>query len=215
MTSNAIAQSCTKVVMVSHFLGLVGSLTPSEQFLWFPNQSLQDLDTWTLPHLIQLKEEYNKLTVTLRIQELPQTGESLPVLSSSQRTLSRQIMKFWQPWKVTIESSQNTRMLEQMNFRTQLTINATTKQDLNPRPCADNTQSSVWVHDMMTIELGDKPFRILTWKPTTLRSHTMCHSHHDRFPISLWEDMVLFHPRCSTPGPGNTSSTMFFPAFST
>jgi hypothetical protein len=47
--------------MVSRFFGLVGSLPPPEQLLWFPNQTVQDPETWTLPHLIQLKHEYKKL----------------------------------------------------------------------------------------------------------------------------------------------------------
>jgi hypothetical protein len=49
MTPNAIAQVSTKVAMAICFIGLVGSLPPSEQTLWFPNQDLQDPDTWTLP----------------------------------------------------------------------------------------------------------------------------------------------------------------------
>ena len=40
-------------------LALSGS--SSEQQLWFPNQNVQDPDTLTLPHLIQLKQEYKKL----------------------------------------------------------------------------------------------------------------------------------------------------------
>ncbi len=45
----------------SRFLGFVGSLSSSEQQLWFPNQNVQDPVTWTLPHLIQLQHEYKTL----------------------------------------------------------------------------------------------------------------------------------------------------------
>ena len=61
MTPNVISQISSEVVMTSRFLGLVGFLSPSEQSLWFPNQLVQDPDTWTLPHLFQLKQEYKKL----------------------------------------------------------------------------------------------------------------------------------------------------------
>jgi hypothetical protein len=60
MTPNAIAQISTKVAMASRFLGLISSLPPHEQILWFSNQTVQDPDTWTLPHLIQVKHEYKK-----------------------------------------------------------------------------------------------------------------------------------------------------------
>ncbi len=36
----------------------MGSLPLDEQKLWFPNQLVHDLDTWTTPHLFQLKREY-------------------------------------------------------------------------------------------------------------------------------------------------------------
>jgi hypothetical protein len=61
MTPNVIAQISAKVVMDSRFLGFVGSLSSSEQQLWFPNQNVQDPVTWTLPHLIQLQHEYKEL----------------------------------------------------------------------------------------------------------------------------------------------------------
>jgi hypothetical protein len=60
MTPNTIAQTSAKVAMSSRFLGLVGSLSPDEQNLWFPNQLVHDPDTWTTPHL-QLKKEYEIL----------------------------------------------------------------------------------------------------------------------------------------------------------
>ena len=64
MTPNAIAQISAKVVMASHFLGLVDSMTPSEQTLWFPHQNVQDPNTWTLSHWLQLQHEYIKLENT-------------------------------------------------------------------------------------------------------------------------------------------------------
>ncbi len=47
--------------LTSRFLGLVGSLTLEEQQLWFPNQQDHDPDSWTVPHLLQLKMEYEVL----------------------------------------------------------------------------------------------------------------------------------------------------------
>jgi hypothetical protein len=58
MTPNVITQTSTKVAMASRFLGLVGSLSLEEQRLWFPNQVVHDPDTWTAPHLLHLKREY-------------------------------------------------------------------------------------------------------------------------------------------------------------
>ena len=50
-----------KVAMTSRFLGIVGSLSPSEQTIWIPHHNVQDPITWTLTHLLQLKQEYNNL----------------------------------------------------------------------------------------------------------------------------------------------------------
>ena len=61
LTLNTIAQTSVKVVMVTRFLGFVGSLSPDEQNLWFPYQVFHDPDTWTVPHLLQLKREYEIL----------------------------------------------------------------------------------------------------------------------------------------------------------
>jgi hypothetical protein len=44
--------------MAARFVGLVGSLTPEEQQIWFPNQLANDPQTWVAPHLLQLKSEY-------------------------------------------------------------------------------------------------------------------------------------------------------------
>jgi hypothetical protein len=61
MTPNVIVQISVKVAMAARFLGFVDSLSSSEQHLWFPNQNVQDRDTWTLSHLIQLIHQYKKL----------------------------------------------------------------------------------------------------------------------------------------------------------
>ena len=146
MTPNAITQISDKVPMASRFLGIVGSLLPSEQTICPPHQNVQDPSTWTLSHLLELKQEYNNLqikyncvvqesyvvqdpsapsSVTLlltpltslysvitRNRELPQQGESRPVLSPTHCSLSRQIMKAWESWSEVIAPSQNSRMIE-------------------------------------------------------------------------------------------------------
>ena len=61
MTTNTITQTSTKVDITSRFLGLVDSLPPDEQNLWIPNHVVYDPDTWTTPHLLQLKSEYEIL----------------------------------------------------------------------------------------------------------------------------------------------------------
>jgi hypothetical protein len=196
MTPNVIAQISAKVAMTARFLGFVGSLSSSEQQLWFPNQNVQDPVTWILPHLIQLQHEYKKLVEnyncdiqefitaqdtpappsnilhlppltnlhsdTTRNMELPQPGEQRKVQPPSQRTLSRQLM-------------------------TPKTFHTTSEQDLKPRPCAVNDYPSVLEHEMMTIEPGEKPTCMLTWKTTAFLSHIQPRSHDNRFPIPLWE----------------------------
>ena len=193
MTPNAIAQMSAKVAMASRFLGMVGSLPPSEQSLWFPHQNVQDPNTWTMSHLMQFKHDYNILenkyncvvqesfvvqdppappsdtlllppltslhSALARNQELPQPGESRPVLPPTQRTLSRQIMKKWLPWTTILSSSSNTRMLEQLTLRTPLIIDATKAQDLNPAPCSNIDYPSVLSHELMALEPGEQPSR--------------------------------------------------------
>ncbi len=58
LTPNTLPQHTTKVAMASRFVGLVGSLPPEEQQIWFPNQLANDPQTWVAPHLLQLKSEY-------------------------------------------------------------------------------------------------------------------------------------------------------------
>ena len=140
MTPNTIAQTSAKVAMASRFLGIVGSLSPDEQNLWLPNQVVHDPDTWTAPHLLQLKRQYEILVdkygcsvagnvhgarpscsptevlllpplkclykANVLMQERPQPEDSRPVLPPSQRTLSRKIMRNWEPCKTTIDKVQ-------------------------------------------------------------------------------------------------------------
>ena len=61
LTPNVIVEPSAKVVMVSRFLGLVGSLSPQEQKFWVPNQLVHDPDSWTSPYLLHLKREYEVL----------------------------------------------------------------------------------------------------------------------------------------------------------
>ena len=78
-------------------------------------------------------------------------------------------------------------MFEQLTLRTPMTFHATSELDWNPRPCAVNDHPSVLAHEMMAIEPGEKPTRMLTWKPTAFISHIQPRSHDDRFPLPLWE----------------------------
>ena len=80
----------------------------------------------------------------------------------SQRTLSRQIMRNWEPWKTNIEKSNNHRMLQLLDFHTQQTIQTTSVQDLDPRSFADNDHTSVLAHEMTAIEPGETPTHKLT-----------------------------------------------------
>ena len=101
--------------------------------------------------------------------------------------------------EVTMESSQNTRILEQVSFCAQQTIHTTRGQDLNPRLFSDNADPSVLAHEMMTIEPGENPSHVLTWKPTDFLSHIIRRTHDDKFPMTLWEtwfcsSFVVPHP---------------------
>ena len=136
LTPNVITQVSAKVDMTSRFLQLVGSLPLEEQKLWFPNQLAHDPDSWTVPHLLNLKTGYDVLvnkhdckvqemyTVQdhppppneslllppidslyrdhVRNQELPQPGDSRPVMTPSQNVLSKQMMKTWEQWETTL-----------------------------------------------------------------------------------------------------------------
>jgi hypothetical protein len=47
------------------------------------------------------------------LQDLPQPGDSRPVLPPSQHTLSKQMMKKWEVWEENIAKATNKRMLKQ------------------------------------------------------------------------------------------------------
>ena len=111
--------------------------SPSETLLWPPLKCLY--------------------RVNGRIQERPQPGDSRPVMPPSQRTLSRQIMRKWEPWTTNIGKSNNHRMFQQLVFHERQTIKATRFQDLDPRPCADNAHESVLAHEMAAIEPTEIP----------------------------------------------------------
>ena len=78
-------------------------------------------------------------------------------------------------------------MLEQLALRTPMTFHVTSEQDLNPRSCPVTDHPSVLVHEMMVIEPGENPTRMVTWKSTTFIRHILSRSHDDHFPIPLWE----------------------------
>jgi hypothetical protein len=69
--------------MASRFVGLVGSLPPEEQQIWFPNQLANDPQTWVAPHLIQLKSEYGVLLNKLNCKEHLGNVHSVRPASSS------------------------------------------------------------------------------------------------------------------------------------
>ncbi len=55
-------------------------------------------------------------------------------------------------------------MFEQLGLPTPKTFNTTSEQDLNPRTCTVNDLPSVLAHEMMTIDPGENPTHMLTWK---------------------------------------------------
>jgi hypothetical protein len=122
-------------------------------------------------------------------QEPPQPGDSRPVLSSSQRVLSRQMMRNWEPWITNIRKSNNNKTLQELDFHPQKIIPATSIQDLNPHSCTDNVHSSVLSFEMTVIEPGDDeiPTLKLTWKPLGWLSHIKCRTIDDLLPLVLWE----------------------------
>ena len=116
------------------------------------------------------------------IQEQPQPGHSRPVLSPFQHTLSRQIRRCG---KQTLKSLKTTGYSNKLTFHTQQTIQGTSVQDLDPRPCTDNTHVSVLPHEMEAIESGENPTRTLTWKSLDFLSYIKSRPIDDRFPLPL------------------------------
>jgi hypothetical protein len=82
-----------------------------------------------LPSLDSLYKVY------VRNQVLPQPGDSRPVMSPLQQSLSQQMMKNGRPWETNMQKPNNSRMLQQLGFHTQQIIKATSTQDLDPCVC--------------------------------------------------------------------------------
>ncbi len=108
----------------------------------------------------------------VRNQELPQPGDSRPVMPPSQRVISKQMMKKWEPWETNMRKSNNSRMLQQFALYTQQIIKATSTQELDLRPLTNNHHPSVLPFEMYTIEPGEPPSWSLTWKSLGFLRHT-------------------------------------------
>ena len=93
-------------------------------------------------------------------------------------------------------------------------MKATSVQDLDPRPCADNAHESVLPHEMAAIEPGENPTRTLTWKSLAFLSHIKRRANDDHCPLPLMGDLVLVQPRCTNPDSDWTCSTMCMQRFS-
>ena len=96
-------------------------------------------------------------------------------------------MKNMEFWEDNIKKATNKRMLEQMALHAPQTIKATSTQDLDPLPLANNDHPSVLPHEMYALEPGDPPSRTLSWKPLGFLSHVKRRTNDDRFPLALWE----------------------------
>ncbi len=94
-------------------------------------------------------------------------------------------MKKWEVWEENIAKATNKRMLEQMSLHAPQVIRATSTQDLDPLPLANNDYPSVLPHEMYALEPGDIPSRILSWKALGFLNHVKRRSNDDRFPIAL------------------------------
>ena len=122
------------------FLGLAGSLPASEQTLWFP---------FAAPY----KPSFGYCT-----QSGASSAGGIATGSATVSTNYTNLISSAHEGLGTLDnrsitaSSQNTRILEQLAFRTPLTIHGTNEQDLNPRSCVVNTHVFVLVHEMMVME---------------------------------------------------------------
>jgi hypothetical protein len=99
----------------------------------------------------------------VRNQELPQPGDSRPVMPPSQRALSKQMMNNWGPWgpwETNMQKSTNSRMLQQLAFHTQQNIKVTSTKDLDHLPLTNNDHVSVLSFEMYTLESGEPPSRV-------------------------------------------------------
>jgi hypothetical protein len=134
-----------------------------------------------------------------RNQEMPQTGDSRPVMSPSEHTLSRQVMKNLDIWVDKIENVTNRRILEQLPLHKPQTIKTTSTQDLDPAPLTVFDHPSVLTYELFVIETGDPPSHTLTWKPLGFLSHVKRRTNDDHFPLALWE--VWFCTQLGVPIP--------------
>ena len=125
-----------------------------------------------------------------KLSERPQPGDSRPVMPPSQRTLSRQIMRKWEPWTTNIAKSNNHRMLQQLAFHKRQIMKSVRVQDLDPRPCPDNVHESVLTHEMTVIEPTEIPSRTLVWTPLAHLIHIKRRSRDNRFLSSQWETLI-------------------------
>ncbi len=119
-------------------------------------------------------------------QELPQSGDSPPVMSPSQHALSQQMMKKWIPRETNIRKSNNPRMIQQLAFHTQQIIKTTSTQDLDPLSLDNNDHTSVLPFEMYVLESGNH--LLATWIGNLwFLSHIQCPTNDERFSLSLWE----------------------------
>jgi hypothetical protein len=109
------------------------------------------------------------------------------------------MMKNMEVWEENINKATNKRMLEQMDLHAPQTIKATSTQDLDPLPLANNNHPFVLSHEMYALEPGDTPSRTLSWKPLGFLSYVKRRSNDDRFPLALWE--VWFCSQLGVPIP--------------
>ena len=90
-------------------------------------------------------------------------------------------------------------MIQQLAFHKRKTIKSTRVQDLDPRPCADNSHEFVLAHEMAAIEPTEIPFRTLTWTPLVYLGHIKRRSNDDRFLVSQWEALICSSLGVPTP----------------
>jgi hypothetical protein len=91
-----------------------------------------------------------------------------PVKHTSFATPHEPSFGYYAQYRVTSvgRSEKGSTTVDQLVLRTQMTFHTTSEQDLNPRSNTVNDHPSVLSHEMMTIEPGENPTCILTWKPS-------------------------------------------------
>jgi hypothetical protein len=129
------------------------------------------LPLMNLSDLLPLLESLYKTHV--RNQELPQPGDSRQVMPPSQNAISKHMMNKpeWDPWGKSMRKSRNPRMLQQLKLHPQQIIKATSTQDLDPRPLANNEHPSILPFEMQALEPGETPSLTLKWSPLGFLSH--------------------------------------------